>query len=69
MTPGKLAQPAFTLARVSRRLALLFGTMILFALLAQAQPDGVVPYKVQLDFGQRLVGFDTCDEPPWDSAR
>jgi hypothetical protein len=43
--------------------------MILFALLAQAQPDGVVPYKVQLDFGQRLVGFDTCDEPPWDSAR
>jgi len=66
MTPGELAQPAFPLARVSRRLALLFGTVILFALLAQAQPDSVVSYKVQLDFGQRLVGFDTCDEPPWD---
>jgi hypothetical protein len=31
--------------------------------LAQAQPAGVVLYRVQLDFGRRRVGFDTCDQP------
>jgi hypothetical protein len=33
--------------------------------LARAQPTSIITYRVQLDFGQRFVGFDTCDQPAW----
>ena len=62
---GQLVQGFSSPARVWGAPALLFGVAFLLALLARAQPTSVITYRVQLDFGQRFVGFDTCDWPPW----
>ena len=62
---GQLVREFSPPARVWRTLALLSGAALFLALLARAQPTSIITYRVQLDFGQRFVGFDTCDQPAW----
>jgi hypothetical protein len=52
-------------SRAAQATALLLSIILLLAVseqLAQAQPTKT--YRVQLGFRQRLLGFDTCEQPP-----